>query len=1340
MNNFTISVPIKSILPFCYIVFVFGTKIETANAQVFENGDIFVALENGTVSWRSSTGALKQTLNTMISGPATGMAFDASGALYVTNFSAGDVSRFNTEGVLQGTFGSGHDSPESIVFDKIGNGYVSNIAENDPELGHGKGIQKYNSDGTFIKTIYGERTDWIDLAEDQCTFLYTTEADFIGRYNACTNTTSEFASNLGGKAYALRIRQNGEVLLANGTNILRLSSTGIIMRKYDVVGADHWFSLTLDPDGTSFWAGDESSFQVFRIDIATGNVLTSFTEDETVYGIAAFWQCAVTPDVRLDSVRTDSCGTGRICTKYRLPYRVINEDTTFGKIEIDLDVYQNNTKVTTLTSPLISTYSADSIFCFDINPSTLGIDINLGGFDYTITGRFTLSELACTPKIIGSPARGMKSGVNNDYSSISCVKLELYHVLADNCGSGAICTKYSLPYNIINGDTTFGEMSIGLDVYQNNTKVTTLTSPAISTYSTDSSYCFTINPSTLGIDPSLGGFDYTITGRFDVSGYPSLVKMIGDIGAGIKIGVNNDFLSIGSINLGDVILDMPKVDSCFTGRICTKYFLPHKSINCDTVFGQITIDLDIYQNNEKLRTLTSSPISRYSSDSSYCFPIDPYSIGINTGLVGFDYTITGRFTLSGFSPLPKMIGKPGTGIKEVVNNDYLSNCQFYSKQSGDLHLKSTWGSNPDGSGAQPVDFGFGKTFNLVNRGYIFFDMTADWSVEGAINIYTGLNIRGFSLSVADLMGPGVIQDNGNLTITGSHGGNVDINSAGLSLNNFTLNRTGNLASASLRSAGASISNVLSIKNGTLNTNGRLSLGSSATNTARVAPIPSTGDIIGDVTVFRYIPPGRKAWRLLSAPVGGSQTINAAWQEGLTTSAPDPIRSRFGIQITGGARAKGFDQNPTSTSSIKTLNSANDKWVAVPNTNATAVNSNAFLVFIAGNRTMNPSNATKPATDAILRATGPLKKGDQTFPVSPARPTVRGVEKGYVAIPNPYACPINFATITRNNVQNNFYVWDPKIGKYGGYVNISYNGSSYDVEPKAKSPESQYIQSGQGFLVHSTFMGSTGVAGSIVIKESDKSVATPANNVFRSANNSYGLRITLLTAKSDTSALLLDEVLESYSPAFSNEVDDLDVLKLSNINENLAMVRANNNLMVERRSPMTDDDTISLELSNTEETSYRFQFHPDKLSSSVLSASLEDKYLNTFTPLSLSDTTLFDFEINADDASKSPSRFRVILVSKNARSAITNVEKGSIRAFPNPISNRTINLEMENLPKGRYNVQLVNSLGIVVFRGFIICEGGSVTKTIQLLGNLPKGIYQLNVSKLNSKNTIKVFLQ
>lgn len=1066
MKQFINKILLKQLLVVLGLLFTMGMQFQNANAQTFQNGDVFVAVSNGQVQWRSSAGVLKQTLNTTQGGFTTGMAFDATNNLYVTNFSASSVSKFNSSGVLQGTFGSGYSTPESIVFDLAGNVYVGNL---------NNGIRKYNSAGTFLGTSFTGRVDFMDLATDQCTMLYTTEGTFIGRHNVCTNLAgTNFATSLGGSAYALRIRLNGEVLIANGINIRRLSPTGTILQTYDVAGVDSWFALNLNPDGTSFWSADINTANVYRIDIATGNVLTTFntgTGGSTVFGLAVFGE--VTVSVCADNVAPSFATSSQTC---------------------------GTTLQATVGTPLSFTVAASDANAADV------VTLNATGLPAGAT---------MTPAL---PTNG------NPVSSL---------------------------------------------------------------------------------------FSWTPT----------------------------------AASLGNNTVTFSATDKCGAQVLCT------------------------------------------------------YNINVtdNGGIVS----------------------------------------DYYSKPSGDLHNVLSWGVNLDGSGATPPDFGAGKTFHLVNRVPIY-TMTSNWTVGGRLDIPAGsqLQINGYTLSEADLIGTGSLfgSTTSNLIVTGTTGGNagaLNFANGGTSLNNLTLNRTGASASATVGTL-LNIYGVLTLTNGALNTGNNITLVSNAANTARVAPV--TGSVSGNVTVERYIP-ARRAWRIMSAPVGGNQTVNQAWQEGATTSSVNPNPNPgFGTHITEGL-ADGFDHNPlTAMKSIKKYISATDSWIPLTNTNATNVNSDAYLLFVRGERGVSLGYNTVVPTNTVLRATGPLKTGDQTFPVSAS---------GFTAIPNPFASPIDFASLTKNNVQNNFYLWDPKLGGefgVGGYVLLSFNGSGYDITPAPVSPESQYIQSGQGFLVHST-----GSAGSLVIKESDKS-ATAATNVFRSANNNNaaisantttkGLRATLLVINKDNSTAVLDESLTSYSPYFSNKVDEMDAVKLPNIEENIGLSRDGESLMIERRQENTLQDTIHLKLWNTLKKNYALQFSPVNLSSStVISGNLIDNYLHTSTPVSLSDVTKINFTIDGNTGSANPDRFKVVLLfsKKNLPAGFTN---GTFKISPNPITGNTINIQFVDQPKGNYNVELVNNLGQLIYQARVKHAGGSAMQTLQLSrNNIVKGeVYRMRVRN-EQANTI-----
>lgn len=258
------------------------------DAASFQLGDVFAATGSGTVKHFSSSLVLKDTYPT---GPGfmTGMAFDSSGNLYVTQFSNGGVEkRSRVDGSSLGAFGSGYNgSPESIVFDNSGNAYVGAV--------NGDGdVRKFNAAGTplaqFDVAIGPRGSDWIDLAADQATLFYTSEGRVIHRFDVSADTQlSDFATlDQSGELFALRLLTDGGVLAADSDNIVRLDATGSVVQEYDIDDENGWFALNLDPDGTSFWSADINDGSIHKFNIATGAVLDSVASGEAIFGLAVF--------------------------------------------------------------------------------------------------------------------------------------------------------------------------------------------------------------------------------------------------------------------------------------------------------------------------------------------------------------------------------------------------------------------------------------------------------------------------------------------------------------------------------------------------------------------------------------------------------------------------------------------------------------------------------------------------------------------------------------------------------------------------------------------------------------------------------------------------------------------------------------------------------------------------------------------------------------------------------------------------------------------------------------------------------------------------------------------
>lgn len=259
--------------------------------SVWNIGDVFVGVAGGQYFHYDNAGHLVDVLSTGFSGYTTGGAFDVTGKLYTTCFSANRVVVFSATDphtILQtiDTSIPGGTNPEDIVFAANGDFYVTNVS------GNGN-IQRYNAAGVFQQTYVTGRSDWMDLATDQTTMFYTTESPNIARWNVATNGALSDFANIGGTTFAFRLLPPGDgsggLIAAHLGDIVRLNGSGNIVQAYDVVGEDSWFSLNLDPNGTSFWAGDFTSGRFYRFNIGTGAVevgpINTNTGSQTLYGI-----------------------------------------------------------------------------------------------------------------------------------------------------------------------------------------------------------------------------------------------------------------------------------------------------------------------------------------------------------------------------------------------------------------------------------------------------------------------------------------------------------------------------------------------------------------------------------------------------------------------------------------------------------------------------------------------------------------------------------------------------------------------------------------------------------------------------------------------------------------------------------------------------------------------------------------------------------------------------------------------------------------------------------------------------------------------------------------------
>ena len=556
-----------------------------------------------------------------------------------------------------------------------------------------------------------------------------------------------------------------------------------------------------------------------------------------------------------------------------------------------------------------------------------------------------------------------------------------------------------------------------------------------------------------------------------------------------------------------------------------------------------------------------------------------------------------------------------------------------------------------------------------------------YPVLSASTIVNNLTINAgtvISIGLNTLTINGAVSGTGTITgsetsslVIGGNAGTVRFTTGGTNnyLKNFTIN-TG--ASATLGTAlnitgGASANNegTLTVAGtGVLNTGGNLTIKSNSFGTARVAAGNTAGGyIIGDVTIERYIPKNAgKGWRLLASNTSG-QTINAAWQEGITGSMLNP-NPGFGIKITSSGaslaavQSFGFDTQSLGKSIFK-YNQSTDMLEYVPNTNSTQLNSqHGYFIFIRGDRSIGQFGAGVPTTSTVLRSKGTLYQGNQA--------AVSLLAGQYAMVRNPYASRLDVRQITRTGgVVAAFQVWDPKLtGAYGGgafqtFIRNNLSGN-YEVSPGGGSyggngSVQNYIESGAAFYVQAT-----GSAGTVQVLESSKTSGSQVA-AFRPSSPASGNSRLLynIYANNPSSIDMVDGGFIDFNDAYSNSVDIFDVRKNQNFNENFAILRSNTELVVERRQAVASSDTVFFKMYNMRQTTYRIDIESNGFDTLLATAELQDQYTGITTPLSLSVLNSYTFAVNTDAASRASDRFKVLL----RQAAVLPVTFTSIKATP-----------------------------------------------------------------------------
>lgn len=565
------------------------------------------------------------------------------------------------------------------------------------------------------------------------------------------------------------------------------------------------------------------------------------------------------------------------------------------------------------------------------------------------------------------------------------------------------------------------------------------------------------------------------------------------------------------------------------------------------------------------------------------------------------------------------------GAYRVVANSTSTNCNSYMSASAVVTVNPLWlgitsdwntASNWCGNVVPPTNANIIISGSATNMPLLPASLTVNNLELTEAN--KRLDLNGKTLTVnGKISGSGVVRGSATSSVIINGSGNMgtlrmDQTTTGTTnkLHHLTINIGSSKTSDSVVIGNTvQVTGTVTLSNGKLNANGNLVLVSNASGTARIAAIPATADITGNVISQRYVPAIARRSRMLAPNTSGFTCADF----------------KDDIFVTGaGTENSGFDASSHSQSATiytyQETTSGGRGWKAIPNINAPIAEGFGALVFIRGDRSLpSPQWYTAPyvaQNEVTIDYTGPVNKGN-IAPAITYTNTNDATADGWNLVGNPYPSQISWPLITKSRLNNFAYIMDPATN---GYV---YNDGA--------TP----IASGQAFFVQAN-----AASPSITFTESCKVSGAPTN-LFKADP------LPRLMIKMIKDALNSDVAWLKFSNGASFNYDPMeDALKFTNASINMGFKVPTATEVQLNTVPLLNTnaaDTFTL-FTNAANGTYTLNFSQFSGISAAKSVMLLDRYNNTTA--NLRTDSVYSFTITSETASKG-ERFRLIITDAGA---------------------------------------------------------------------------------------------
>jgi len=466
---------------------------------------------------------------------------------------------------------------------------------------------------------------------------------------------------------------------------------------------------------------------------------------------------------------------------------------------------------------------------------------------------------------------------------------------------------------------------------------------------------------------------------------------------------------------------------------------------------------------------------------------------------------------------------------------------------------------------------------------------------------------------------------------------------------------------------------------------------------------------GDVTVERFIPP-KRAFRFLGSSVTSTQSIFHNWQE----SGIDSLD--YGTHITGnGGVINGFDETTTNNPSLFEFDSQSQDWIAMENTLQNYLNiSNAYRLFVRGNRSTDLFNNNAEATATTLRYKGQINYQDVTLSNLNANPDA------FNFVGNPFQAPLDMIAVLADlqGVKSEYLIyWDPSLNQRGAFVTYDHT-LGMNTNPNSNFNNVLNVQ--QAVLFQNNDLGNS----SVQISKDHLNYTSDNLQVF---DEQPYLQVLLYKA---------DSPLDAVIYKFNNASLENGISKLSNLDENIAIVENTSLLSIKNFSMPVDGFVSDLFMNNMKNGQYSFNFVKPNFDD--YKVYLKDDYTNTLHEVNTTSNYYFNIDLTIP-ASNAFNRFSLVFEQIDFSNYIMD-EVSSVTAYPNPVNNQTVNVNLPNLDLNEEIIKLevVNLLGetfVIKKSDFEILDNTIMLRNL----NFETGLYLLKIHIADKDFTTKLII-